>query len=684
MAYTVDEIDATVPTLRYPQRAADGGVGLSEIIGALRRRWRVVAFTTLVVVSAAALFILISPTFYTASTQLLIDPRDRRILGTEVMATSTGADPTLVESQLRIITSDAVLGRVVAALKLDTDPDFAGSAGRTESAAVHTTRAIATLRRRVTVSRAERTYVIDVSASAHKPDAARAIADAIANGYLADQTEANQTMTRRATEALTSRLSQLRTNLREAEDRAQAYRKAHGIVLAQGTLISEQELGDLNRRLVQARVRAEEAQARYDEVHAHAASGGVNEVLGSAVVTGLRAQLAEITRREAELAATLGDHHPALVEVRAQLSNTRRLISQETSRISQSAASELTVARENEQMLSREFEALTGRSQTDNGSLIELRDLERDVDAARKLYEAFLNRAKQTAEQEQIATPGARILAPAAEPLNASYPPALLVLLIALVCGAGIGSTAALVSEQLDDTIRSPEELRASTRLDVFSALSETRHWRFGGGLPRSAIAVRALRSALRNNGDRSALVLSAKDSAGAAATALDLAMAAAVSGERVLIVDVDLSGRALSKMTCPSNKRGVLEVVHDKVAIREAAHVDPKSGLSLLPLSTSSGRTTKPITREQVANLLAATNADFDFVVLCGAPLLDDPDVATVGGAVDNVVLVVQAGVTRRDEILTAMRLLRPLRRKLRGAVLTAAPSAEENSASG
>jgi succinoglycan biosynthesis transport protein ExoP len=121
---------------------------------------------------------------------------------------------------------------------------------------------------------------------------------------------------------------------------------------------------------------------------------------------------------------------------------------------------------------------------------------------------------------------------------------------------------------------------------------------------------------------------------------------------------------------------------VHGKMPVREAAHVDPKSGLSLLPLSTSSGRAAKPITREQLANLLSATNADFDFVVLCGAPLLDDPEVAMVGGAVDNVVLVVQAGVTRRDEVLTAMRLLRPLRRKLKGAVLTAGPSVDENSA--
>src|SRR5437773_1889763 len=111
MAYTIDEIDGTLATPRHPQRASDSGVGLREIIDTLRRRWRIIAITTMIVMAAAALFILVSPTRYTAATQLLMDPRDRRILGTEVMATSTGADPNLVESQLRIITSDAVLGR---------------------------------------------------------------------------------------------------------------------------------------------------------------------------------------------------------------------------------------------------------------------------------------------------------------------------------------------------------------------------------------------------------------------------------------------------------------------------------------------------------------------------------------------------------------------------------------------
>jgi succinoglycan biosynthesis transport protein ExoP len=672
MAYTIDEIDGTSASPRHPRRASDGGgVGLREIIDTLRRRWRIVAITTTIVMALAALFILVSPTLYTAVTQLLMDPRDRRILGTEVMATSAGADPTLVESQLRIITSDAVLGRVVARLKLDADPEFVSTTAK-ESADVRKARAVIALRRSVTVSRAERTYVIDVSARARKPERAKEIADAIANAYLDDQAEANRAMTRRATDSLTSRLAQLRSSLRAAEDRSIAYRRAHGLVLTQGALLSEQQLGDLNRRLVQARVRAEDAQARYDEIKNSGGSGGVSEVLGSSVVTSLRAQLSEITRKEAELSSSLGNRHPALVEVRAQLANTRRLIAQESGRIAESAASELAVARANEASISREFNELTGQSQSDTASLVELRDLERDVDAARKLYEAFLNRAKQTAEQEQIATAGARILAPAAIPLNASYPPALLVLLLGLFVGTGVGSTIALASEQMEDTVRSPEELRALSRVDVFSALDEPHRWR-GGGLPRNAIAVRALRNALRVEGERSVMVLSTKDNDGGAATALDLAMAASVGGERVLLVDLDMHGRALSKLAGPASKRGIYEVIHNKMPLREAVHVDTKSSLALLTVSNSSIGLNKPVTRDQLAALLEAAKTEFEFIVLSGAALLDDPDIVALGAMVDNVVLVAQAGVTRRDDVITATRLLVPVQRKVRGVVLTA-----------
>ncbi len=453
MAYTVNDIDGGVMKSRYPQRVSDRGIGLAEILEMLGRRWIIIAFTTAIVLGAAALFILLAPTLYSASTQVLVDPRDRRILGTEVMSSTTGSDPTLVESQLRIITSDAVLGRVVSTLNLGDDAEFASGGQRGEGAAMHAARAIASLRRHVTVTRAERTYVIDIAVSAHSADKAKALADAIANAYLADQADANKEMTQRATEALTSRLTQLRENLRSAESKALDYRKEHGLVLTQGVLVSEQEIADLNRRLVEAHVRTADAQARYDQIRANAGSGGVSEALGSGVVTSLRAQLAEITRREAELSQTLGDRNPALIEVRAQLANTRRLIGQETARISEASANELAIARENERSLTRQFKDLTGQTESDNASLIELRDLERDSDAARKLYEAFLTRAKQTAEQEQIATPGARILAPAALPLSASYPPAFLVLLIALVAGIGLGAVIALMRDQMDSRV---------------------------------------------------------------------------------------------------------------------------------------------------------------------------------------------------------------------------------------
>ena len=103
-----------------------------------------------------------------------------------------------------------------------------------------------------------------------------------------------------------------------------------------------------------------------------------------------------------------------------------------------------------------------------------------------------------------------------------------------------------------------------------------------------------------------------------------------------------------------------------------EPFQVDAKTGLSLLTVSNPSICLNNPITRDQLASFLVAANVYYDLIVLIGAAVLDDPDVVVLGSATDNVVLVAQSGVTRREDVATAMRLLKPVSRKLKAAVLT------------
>src|SRR5262249_36570329 len=159
--------------------------------------------------------------------QLLIDPNDLRVIDNAVTTSSTPSDANVaqVESQVRVLTSDKVLRKVIAQLDLDKDPEFAGSTpglptafdvagklGLTSSAAQQAPAVVAlqNLATAIVARRQERTYVVDLSVTTREPEKSALIANAIIKAYLADLDSARTDAARRATDALSSRLQELK------------------------------------------------------------------------------------------------------------------------------------------------------------------------------------------------------------------------------------------------------------------------------------------------------------------------------------------------------------------------------------------------------------------------------------------------------------------------------------------
>src|SRR5208282_2034510 len=168
-----------------------------------------------------------------------------------------------VESQVRVLTSDSVLRRVVAAEGLDHDPEFAGGALSLEFGALA---ALNELKHRVVVTRAERTYVVDVTVTANDPAKAARIANAIAQAYLAEQIEVRSDAARQASQSLSGRLKELQSRAREAEERVEAFKASNDTVNANGELVNEQQLSNLTNQLGAAHARTAEAKARLDQI----------------------------------------------------------------------------------------------------------------------------------------------------------------------------------------------------------------------------------------------------------------------------------------------------------------------------------------------------------------------------------------------------------------------------------
>ncbi len=307
-------------------------IDFSQILSVIWRGRGTILATSVAALLLATLFVLFVPHEYTAVTQILIDPTDLRAVANELTPTNQMSDAALlqVESQVRVLTSDNVLRRVVEFEGLDSDPEFAkgesslrvmldGVIGKSTIAADKTLAALTELKRRVQVKRADRTYVVDVSVTSKEPAKAARIANAIAQSYLTEQTQVRSDAARQVSQSLTGRLNDLRTRVRDAEERVEAFKAKNGIVGANGQLVGEQQLADLNNQLGAARARTAQAKANLEQVQAVQRSkgeiGAFPEALQSQTITALRSQYAEVLRREAEQMTTLGERHPAVIEI---------------------------------------------------------------------------------------------------------------------------------------------------------------------------------------------------------------------------------------------------------------------------------------------------------------------------------------------------------------------------------
>src|SRR3954452_16740565 len=119
------------PAAGTPSRGDDPRVDLKELIRIIKRRRALILWIAAVPIVLALVYDMFATPLYTASTQILIDPRDRRIVSNEVTPEALAADGgvAVVESQQLVITSDVVLRRAIAREHLETEPEFGGLPG---------------------------------------------------------------------------------------------------------------------------------------------------------------------------------------------------------------------------------------------------------------------------------------------------------------------------------------------------------------------------------------------------------------------------------------------------------------------------------------------------------------------------------------------------------------------------
>src|SRR5450755_545251 len=483
-------INPAKPEDRPAHERASAGFGVVELTRLLWQRKVMIAAAALICACAAVVVGKSLTPKYTATAQLYVDPRELQLVDRELTprAQDISGLAMVVESQARLITSNNVLLQVIQDTNLDKDPEFGGSDSKSIMASllglfgieIRSTAeivklgqmaALDALNRHIVVKKTDRTFIVDIEVWSYEPAKAAMLANAISSAYLAESKKSQASAARRATTDLSGRLKELQERLRTAENALAVYKAQNNFVGTQDSAISDQQLSASNQRLAAARALALDAQAKVDQIEASrrtsADAGAIPEALQSPTIANLRAQYAEVRKRYAELSSELGPLHPSLRQMEKQVEDLRRTVNEEVERFAQSAKNDLTRARDYEASLGKALEGQKRQSVQLSQASVRLRELERDVEASRDVYQSFLKRSRETEEQETLNTSSARIIGDATVPQRRTFPPAMSLLAMlgfmlgALAASAWIVAADRLLPETDPQPVRAPKQASA-------------------------------------------------------------------------------------------------------------------------------------------------------------------------------------------------------------------------------
>jgi succinoglycan biosynthesis transport protein ExoP len=696
---------------------ATNAIDLRELWRVVRWRARLIALAAIGAMAITAVGLAALPPKYKGTTVILIDPRQARVTNSEQVLSGIGNDAAAVESQVELIESSELTKKVIATANLAADPEFNSPSafhslrqgvlsivglGTNESAEAQTNRLIYKFKSGLTVFRRGLTYIIEVSYSANDPEKAARISRAVAQAYLDDQRDAKMNITARASTLLGGRIEELRERVRQSESAVADYKSANRIIdVTQGNKLIGRQIEDMTQQLALARTRTADARGRLERVQQITQQKGdlatLGEALQSQVISNLRTQQAESARLAAEYSALYGDRHPALVAVRAQMADIRQQIDREVARILVGVRNEFQVAISRETSLEAELSKLKDQSESFGQADVKLRELEREAQANRTLFEQFLGRVKETSEEQGMQIPDARIVSPALTPQKAERPAAILLLIVAGIFGTICAIAFLLLLERTRRGFRRPSEVEQVLSLpsigilpdqpELASAGPMSQWQRLLSQLPRLQAAprpadnsspyaenlkaiARQLRRGVAKTPGEVLVVLSALPGEGKSTFARNFALASASSGMRTLLIDGDIYTGSATR-TFDVRKPGLCEVLDNKTTIWEAVFQHKESGLYVLG-ARNMAFTPEAITINEsaLAALLTRCRQRFDLIVI-DSPAILPFDGDTFIKCADRALLIVEWERTERPAVLEALAMLGENKEKVAGVVL-------------
>ena len=650
--------------------AENDEIDLQKIFFIFWRRKLLIALICIAFVLAGGYYAFKMTTpIYEASSVTMVRNQAETVIDLPSVLAQLGTDDVALKSEIEVIRSRILIGKVVDMLDLTSDPEFNGALGEPTAFSQLISsikgllptsskpaagpadpgrtreRVVSALLAHFTANVVPGTTTFRITVQSEDPEKAALIADTIAEQYVQRQIDVKRGATVDAIDWLSERVAELKVALQNSENAVKQFK-------TDTPLTTPEVLSGLERQLKSIRDRIGETRQRV------------------AASDDFFAAFEQATGYE-DKAVLLGD--ATLIDLSATASRSRSAASRFNARVETLLAERRRDAAESKSQLASLESAeatLEQKIQKESSAYLELEQLTREAEANRTLYEYFLARLKETSAQQGVQQADSVILSYAVVPGSASAPSKKRIVLLSGFMGLIFGCGLSMLLEMRNKTFRTSQELEELAGLPVVGMLplvpakhrNDFFHYLQSHPTSPFAEAVRNLRTSVLlahlDNPPQVILLTSSIPGEGKTSSSIGLALNFASMGKRVLLIEGDLR-RLTFNLYFDNSQRaaGLISVLSGKTTLEEAVFHHDELDIDILFGERSTKNAADVLSSRKMDELLREARSKYDFVIIDAPPVLIVPDARVLSQFVDAILFVVKWDSTHHHQVEEAVR---------------------------
>ena len=688
--------DRSVRSMPAGLQREDGEyVSLEALLQLLWRQRRVLVISLLSGLVLAGILYKAQPKMYQAKATLEVqlpndDYMNHRQLDPSLATGSNLMEPYL-QTQLRLIQSDAILGRAAAKMSLAENREFlpvapwwkkfttAEAASSATPAVLPRVRLMDDIRTRLDARVLFNTQIIQIAFEAEDPKLAADFANTIAEQYQALSVDRKVEAVNQTGDLLGQQIADAQRGLAEAEKRLQDYVSTSGLLSGgDKDSVAEQRLRQLQISLTAAQDARITDQARYEEAMAAAAKDG-GDGLESDSLRAYRMRITELRQQIAQNSEVLQPTHYKVRELQAQLNEVEQAFERERVGTVRRLNSQFQASQARESALNQDYERQVGRASREMTNSVRYASLKSDVETHQHLYSSLVERSKEAGVLSAMRASNVKVVDAAEIPYLPIRP--LKQIYAAVGLGAGLlpGLLIAFARDRRQQRPRpatsslQPLGLRSLGVVPHFEPSTATEEVELASWTSPQSEFAQVIEGAShflfpRGAWPRVVGISSPHNGAGKTTVACNLAIEIARTGKSVLLVDADHHTPRIHEIFGIDNLSGFTDMA--------GAAPGTETGLvsawvtripNLAVLSCGQGRLTMPGRFDEVVDAL---RSEFDAVIVDLPAVLADDVTISAGNCLDSMAVVISSEYTTPQSAELAVRRLTVARAPLVGAI--------------